>query len=128
MKLKQVLLIILSLGIIIIFSTPTISGVIKQNKIDSLKETASKLVQAAELKCQLEQVRLVEVIRDYHFIDGKVIPNLRVRTKIPKIGKILLDNKCNSKVTIYDSNYCVTKDYLDKNITILEKTLDDCKI
>ena len=112
-----------------------IGDVITDSKMKAFKSSVDGLEHAVDLDYQKDYYTGV---REYSYADGNLIlnsvkgesknKNIKVEGIIENgTGTISVDKDGNTSLIIYNDEYCATKSYNDKIITVKEKTEDNCK-
>lgn len=116
----ELLAVILVLGIIALIAVPVVNNVIKQSKRGAFEATIHSIINAAENKCQIEQLNDDELTETYTFEDGVATPKLDVKGSLPKSGTVTVDTNCNTTVSLSDNTFTATKSNASDTITITE--------
>ncbi|HPF83623.1 MAG TPA: DUF6273 domain-containing protein, partial [Bacilli bacterium] len=100
---------ILILGIIALIAIPVVNNIIKESKKNAFKATIDNVVNAAETKCQLEQLKGESITTSYDFSDSSTKTKLNVKGKIPINGTMTLNDSCLvTDMNVDDGSYTAT--------------------
>ena len=124
----ELLAVILILGIIALIAIPTVSNIIKQAKKGAFETTASNLIQAVSDANSLQQLTNETLTKTYTITDGEISPSLNIKGKLPENGSLVVNNQGEVSLAIYDGKYCAEKSYTSNEITVSEKTAENCTI
>ena len=128
--LMELLAVLVILAIIALIVFPIIGDVITDSKMKAFKSSVDGLEHAVDLDYQKDYYTGV---REYSYADGNLVLN-SVKGEIKKknikvegiiengVGTISVDKDGNTLLIIYNDEYCATKSYNDKTITVEEKT------
>ena len=125
MKLKgftliELLAVILILGVVALITVPTVTGVIKESETKSFKVSAENIMKAAELQCQLEQLKGDELTEFYEINDGIIGPTLDVKGKMPSYGSIVVDDSCNVQFFLMDDKQYMAYKIFNNDVIVID--------
>ena len=132
----ELLAVLVILAIIALIIFPIIGDVITDSKMKAFKSSVDGLEHAVDLDYQKDYYTGV---REYSYADGNLILNSvkgEIKNKNIKVegiiengtGTLSVDKDGNTSLIIYNDEYCATKSYNDKTITVEEKTEDNCVV
>lgn len=124
----ELLAVILILGIIALIAIPTVSKIVAQAKKGSFETTVSNLVQAVADANSLQQLTNDTLVKTYSITDGAISPSLNLKGKLPESGSIVVNDKGEISLAVYDGKYCATKTYTDSEVSVSETTKANCNI
>ncbi|MEG2011366.1 MAG: hypothetical protein RR067_05095, partial [Bacilli bacterium] len=124
MKIKK-LIIFLLVGIAFFL---LITSVMKYFNIKDLNENMTRLVHEIEGKCKSEQLKDKQEPLIYMFNHEGITPNIETNFKLPNKGVIVLNEQCQTKMSVTNEKYVFYKDYDENLVKYKEgKEIEDLK-
>jgi len=128
----ELLAVIVILAIIALIATPIILGIINNAKKEAFKATTygiSKAADNAYAKMIYSNKDLIMIT--YSYSDGVELSDpagytLEYTGTKPKNGFVILNEQGKVSLMLHDGKWCASKDFTDTEITVEEKSLDDC--
>lgn len=128
----ELLAVIVILAIIALISTPLIMNVIDDAKKGAFKNSAYGIIEAAELSYVMDVLEGTNEEVSYKYESGEQISpsgkSLDYKGEKPQNGEIKINSDGKIALAIHDGKYCAEKGYSDSEITISDKTEEECKI
>lgn len=116
--LVELISILIILGIIALIAVPTIGKLVKSAKEKSFKASVEGLVKTAEIQCNNEKMDGKVKTKEYTFTAEGVTPFLDVNGDLPTKGSIIVDDKCNVKARLGNSNFIATKKISSREVLV----------
>ena len=129
----ELLAVVVILAVIALISVPLIMNVIDGARKGALQNTAYGIAEAGKYAFTSE------VIKDgsasftaYTYENGVETSspsgkNLNYKGEKPQAGTILINSKGDIAISIYNGKYCAEKDYDDLEVTVSQKTQQECQ-
>ncbi len=122
----ELLAVIIILAIIALIATPLIMNIIEESKVSSLKAEGEFLVDGALLHIQSKELKEEDILYEQNIYDS-------IKLNKEKIGhnssnpSLYINSSKQVRFAIYDSGYCITKEYDQEEITVTKTNEEDCK-
>ncbi len=117
----ELLAVIVILAIILLIAMPIVLNVISEARKGAFESTAIGIAKTAENECMAQLVSGVSGEREVDFLDWEMTgETLDFSGKGAKEGTIYVDDTCQVAMAIHDDNWCVKKNYTEKEVTIVE--------
>jgi type IV pilus assembly protein PilA len=129
----ELLAVIVILSIIALISTPIIIGLIDNARKESFKSSAYGIVKSGEIFHSQDLLDGITEEVTFTYTDGEEtsIPSgkkLEYNGTKPKSGEVKINSEGQIAIAIHNGNYCAEKRYKDSEITLSDKTEEDCKV
>ena len=127
--LVELLAVIVLIGLIATKTVPVISGVIENNKKQSIVINTEKTIKAVETYKTTYELETGRELKNasYKIENKKVIGlDLSINGTLPESGEITIDENGLISLYVYDSGYCAVKNDSKSNIKIIKINIDNC--
>ncbi|MDD2378171.1 MAG: prepilin-type N-terminal cleavage/methylation domain-containing protein [Bacilli bacterium] len=131
--LVELLAVIVILGIIMVIAVPNVMQTIEMSRQKSLMNSARGLMRAVDVA--QKEYTLDNNISKLEFyynngVESSNIPGLKLKYtgKIPKNGKININENGNVSLAFHDGVYCVEKSIYDEEVIVTKKEESDCNV
>lgn len=124
----ELLAVVMVLGIIILISVPSISGLLAKSKKDTLFATANNLVDTAKqyyMNSILENDELASSV-SLSVTDSSNMDLLDYSGKLPSSGYVLVDTAGNIGIAVSQGDYCAKKELWDDEVIVSSNS--NCEI
>lgn len=112
--LVELLAVIVVLAIIAIIAVPQVVGIVESSNQGAFKDSASGLLEAAELYYTQYAGQNIEL----DLSDKAIIKELSFKGTPPKGGTLYINKEGLMALKMYDDKYCAYKSYSDKDVTV----------
>lgn len=131
--LVELLAVIIILAIIALIATPVITELIDNARKESFKDSAYGLVKASELTYSNDIIdqNVDQLVFIYQDGVETAIPSdkkLNYNGDKPDSGRIIVNDKGQVAIAVYNGQYCAEKDYNDSRVSISTKTKTECTV
>ncbi|MDD3341227.1 MAG: type II secretion system protein [Bacilli bacterium] len=124
--------VIVVLALIALISSPAIIKVIENSKKEALKDTATGMLDAADMALSAGQLGkgTITYPATYNVVGKRIEgePKLSYHGTPPKSGSLTVYEDGTSTIAIYDGTYCATKTTNEKKVAVKKTTEKDCKV
>ena len=117
----ELLAVIVILAVIALIAVPVVMNVIEKANMSAFKDSAYGIINAGELYYSEQQMSLNGMKEDEVFEFPNNIGTLQLKGELPQ-GTMVVNKKGQISLAITNGKYCITKDYDDEDIKLLENT------
>lgn len=122
--LVELLAVIVVLGVIALIAVPTILDVVEDSRKGAFKDSASGLLESAELYYTQYAGQKIEI----DLSDDEIIKELNFKGTPPDGGLIYINKDGEMSIKMYNSKYCAYKKIEDATITVEEGNCSNIEI
>lgn len=122
--LVELLAVIVVLAIIALIAVPTVTGIIKQSEKGAFKDSASGLLESAELYYTNYAGQELEL----DLSDKQTIEKLNFKGKAPTGGILYINAEGSMSLKMYNDDFCAFKYLEDREVSIKEGNCNDITI
>ena len=117
----ELLAVIVILAIIALIAVPAVMNIIDKANMSAFKDSAYGIIKAGDLYYAKKEMLDEELLEEtFEFPNGA--DKLKIKGQLPKDGNMIIDEDGNIAMAITNGKYCITKNFDDKDIKLLENT------